>query len=240
MIRLTIGFVAAFLLSWLPEPVKGRGRMQHLNSPSVHVVSGVFEMILGFVLLVGWYSHFMVKFNGLLAVAATNSGICLTEAELGGMGQIGFLSFLFQPLTFVIWAIIGEGLVRGLCAFLVARTPGTVVIALPYRLVLFLRERRNTTSRLAALGPLRPDELNPPERNPNGLLEVFAAREKPWPRNQVVEYGSRFFIFDNRQRIKRGEYWSICYRFRPMQPGEIIRGTLVTYDNIACKSARPD
>jgi hypothetical protein len=231
MILSVAGFLVALLLSWLPEPVKERGWLRQFNSPAPHVVSGAVEMLAG----LGWLCHsfflFMDGFSTTVAGATANARSCadVTRADLSGFGAIGFLSFLFQPVSLVCYVIILEGIGRSLAAFLTGRTPGTLALAIPRALLVFAMNRKKAAFRRSALGPPRPDELRPIGSAGSGFLEVVSAGEKPWHDRQALEYAGEFYILDTRRWVRRGEHWALCYRFRPMLNGEIIRGSLVRY-----------
>ena len=225
------GFLVAFVLSWLPEPVKGKGWFQQFNSPAVHVVSGLVELLAGTGLLFVTFLRSMDEFNTSFALALARGKQCIvvSETDLRGAGLLGFVGFLVHPLSFVCYAMIAEGLARGLTAFLTGKTPGTLLLSIPRTLLLQAKALKQKAFRRAALGPSRPDEIRPDQLSPSGLLEILSAGEKPWHEHQALELDGRFYLLDNRQWIRRGEHWSICYRFRPMEKGEIIRGSLVRY-----------
>jgi hypothetical protein len=224
-------YLLAFLVSWLPEELKERQQLQPLNSPAVHVVSGALECMAAFALLSVSFFRQLDDFTGSLAAVLTGSALStdVTQSDLIGMGALGFIAFFLQPLPFVYIAFILEGVIRIASAILMRRTLGTMVLAVPYRLAIFVRRQKETLLRWSMLGPPGPDAVLPRELSPSGMLEICASRPKPWHENQVLEFANRFYVLDNRQWIQPDEHRVICYRFRPMRPGEIIRGSLVRY-----------
>jgi hypothetical protein len=231
VLRSALGFLVAFLLSWLPEPVKDEECLRSFNSPRVHVVSGLVEMAAGLGWLIHGYFTFFSGFTGTVSAAMTNlrAGATVSESDMMAVGAAGYLSFLFQPTSILCYMIIVEGLVRALAAFLTERTPGTLALAVPRALFVLVMDRKKAAFRRSALGPPRPDELRPIGSAGSGFLEVVSAGEKPWHDRQALEYAGEFYILDNRQWIRQGEHWALCYRFRPMLKGEIIRGSLVRF-----------
>jgi hypothetical protein len=78
------------------------------------------------------------------------------------------------------------------------------------------------------LGPDRPDEVVVSGGSVVALT-IYAAREKPWTENQVLEYGGEFYRSVGKRIVERGGHHAYRYDFRHLEPGEVVRGILLRY-----------
>ncbi len=121
-----------------------------------------------------------------------------------------------------------EGILRALDAAYSERMLGMAFVALPWRGALALSKavgRRRLESRL---GPERPDEVVVSGGSAVALT-IYAAREKPWAENQILEHEGEFYRSVGKRIVERGGYHAYRYDFRHLEPGEVIRGVLLRY-----------
>ncbi len=217
----------ALAVSVIPEGAKRRGRPAAYASVAAHAVSGWVEMAAAAAVFVIGMLEYGDRFNSSVGWKYVSSRPTLTYGDFFGVGAIGYLSFLLTPLAWVTVWCFGEGIVRGLDAAISSRMLGMALVALPWRAGAAhgrLRARRGT---LAMLGPERPDEVVPGAPGSRSALVVWASREKPWSETQVVAFRGEFYALVDRRLVPHGDRHAYRYDFRPLEPGELIRGALV-------------
>jgi hypothetical protein len=94
-----IGSVIAFLAALLPERIKEREPFSGFQSNAAHVLSGISESILALVLFIYGYNHFVGGFSleTSSVIAERPDSILVSEAQMRGMGVLGFVLYLLHP-----------------------------------------------------------------------------------------------------------------------------------------------
>jgi len=222
-----IGGILAFFVALLPERIKERKPFAVLQSNFAHVVSGIAECVLGLFLFVCGYDYFVGGISTSAAHAlAEETAHSLSDSDLRSMGVYAYILYLAHPAALISLYMFLEGGTRSFAAGFSGRCHGIGFFWLLDRIFLFTRTRRIATSLRKQLGPHEPDSSFKDEAT--GALVVTSVKNKPWPERQIARQGDDFYILTTRDFVPKNQYYRHQYTFRPLRPGEIIRGAVVT------------
>jgi hypothetical protein len=217
-----VGFVVGFFVSLLPERMKEHLRLEGFDSTGLHIASGLSEMALGAVLWARGFLPHLEAYNSRMFAAAGVAG------EIRGFGLFGVVDYVAQPLSILYAYLIVEGVLRTFVALFARRCFGVAPLGLLYRafggMVRFLEKEKRRGLR----GPETPDRVFTGEEQ--DILEVQSWAPKDWSDRQILEYGGEFYIMTDDKFALAGLHYRYRYRFRKLQPGEIIRGSVVKYE----------
>jgi len=230
LLELFASSLLAFLVALLPERVKERQPWKDYRSTTAHVCSGVVEAAAAVFLFGAGYLSFVGAFSANFGFTFINSIPNPTTSDLGRMGILGFVSYLLTPWAMATFWCIVEGVLRSLDAIFSQRYLGMAFISGPHWLWLRLKERARRADLAVALGPERPDRIEHPDVTPDGSLRIFSRDDKPWSDVQVVEFEERFYQLVEKGLVPENRWWSYRYKLRAMDPREIIRGAIVSYE----------
>lgn len=229
--RLVGGFldgVLAFLTAILPERIKETKVIAGFQSNAAHVLSGITECLLAPVLFVYGYDQFI---GGLSAAAshalATHGTAAISESQLRGIGVLGYIMYFLHPAALGSFYLFGEGFVRAFAAGLTGRRYGIGILWAIHRIAQFVDTKRQANVRRRQLGSGEPDFLI--RDVASGALILVSLVEQPWRERQVAQCGDDFYILSNKEFVLSGRCRRHRYTFRPMHPGEIIRGTPIVF-----------
>jgi hypothetical protein len=221
--------LVAFLVATFPEHAKQEGRLAAYSSTSWHVVSGGVEVLAAvsffIVGLVEYVSHFS-RTAGWIYLTHQRT---LDYGKFFGVGTLGFLSYLIQPLTLFLVYCFAEGILRALEASLTGRHLGMAAVSLPWRAVEALGRVRQRARLARLVGPSRPDEVVEPANSRFGMLEIYSSEEKPWREEQIVAYGDGFFQLTEKKLVPRGRHHAWRYLLHELEEREVLRGSIVRY-----------
>ncbi|MEW6338458.1 MAG: hypothetical protein ACOY3Y_14960 [Acidobacteriota bacterium] len=234
-VRTAGGWLVAVAVSLLPERIKMRPRFSPYAWPAAHVISGAVQALLAaatFVVGMLAYVHSFAHGPGWEFLSNQST---TTHREWFAMGALGFLSYLVRPTSWLLLYLYAEGLVRILEISLSERLVGSALVAVPWRLAVWI-DRRSRHARLEErLGPPRPDEVVLPEASRFAMLEIYSRDEKPWSEVQVIRYGDAFYRLAEKRLVERGAWQWWRYRLHRTEEREVIRGAILPYD--PCASA---
>jgi hypothetical protein len=220
--------LTALVVSTFPEGVKRSGWPSAYASAAAHVFSGWVEVVVSVGFFGIGFLRYVTGFGRSTGWTYLSNLPTTTIWDWRGLGLIGYLSYLVTPVAWVTLYCVVEGVLRALDAALSERMLGMAFVALPWRGALAVKsllERRRHESRL---GPERPDEVVVSGGSVVALT-IYAAREKPWTENQVLEYGGEFYRSVGKRIVERGGHHAYRYDFRHLDPGEVVRGVLLRY-----------
>ena len=190
----------ALLVSFLPEKIKEHDFLLAYNRPGIQIFSGllVFLTALGFIIGQFLYQvqHSANQNNAVLLNQNTPQSTVANPYMLLGVAALTL--YAVQPLSLVCEWMILEGFTRSLCATISEERYGSALIALPYRLIVFLRRILERSLLKVRLGPSRPDTVIPPDRTKSGLLEILSSTDKGWSCKQVVRYREELYILNKK------------------------------------------
>jgi len=221
-----IGGILAFFVALLPERIKEREPLAVFQSNFAHIVSGIAECVLGLFLFVYGYHNFVSEIGAGAAYAlARETAQSFSESDLRRMGVYAYLLYLMHPAALISLYMFMEGNIRAFAAGFSGRCHGIGFFWLIDRISLFARTRRKAANLRKQLGPYEPDSSFKDEAS--GALVLTSIEDKPWQERQIARYGDDFFILSARDFVPKGQYYRYQYTFRPLRPGEIIRGAVV-------------
>lgn len=222
-----IGSVLAFLAALLPERIKKQEPFSGFQSNAAHILSGISESVLALVLFIYGYNHFVGGFSLETSSAITElpDSIPVSEAQMRGMGVLGFVLYLLHPVALVCLYLFIEGIVRACAAGMTERFHGIGVFWVIDRFALFARAKWRGVIRRRQLGPAEPDSIFRDEAS--GSLILTSIEDKDWHQHQVAQYGADFYVLSTKNLVRWDRYYRYRYTFRHMLPGEIIRGRVV-------------
>jgi hypothetical protein len=142
---------------------------------------------------------------------------------------MNWLAGFLHPVAWLLLYVALSGLARCVAFAGTREAVGDPVIWLLLRTSDLLRSRRAGRRIEHAMGPPRPDRILRNPRNGSEIV-VLTCREKPdWTPAVTIQIDDRHYLV--REVVPRcdGEWVSLAYRMRELQPGEIIR-SLVRYD----------
>jgi hypothetical protein len=220
-------FVIAFFLSVLPEKVIERPSLARFRTDAAHVLSGIAECILGLGLFALSYYRVMDSIQGkIMEGYAAGKVSVASEADLRGAGAIAAVFGLFSPISILFFGMFIEGIIRAVAAGVVRHRHGIAPVWAVYKLLHLVRRTSKKIRVKSLIGPVRPDKVR--LKMPEKTLELLSVQIKPWSDKQIVKYGEEFYILTSKTFTKVGVNHTYRYIFRPLKPGEIIRGTVVT------------
>ncbi len=219
-------FVMAFLLSVLPESLNEKPPLLRFRNDAAHLLSGIAECLLGLSLFAMSYYHAIDSIQGkIMEGYATGKVSVASEADLRGAGAIAAVFGMFSPTSILYLGMFAEGIIRAVAAGIVRHRHGIVPMWAAYRLLLLVRGSAEKIRMKAMIGPARTDKvrLKMPER----ILEILSVEVKPWSDRQIVQYQEEFYVLKSKSFMQVGSNYAHRYLCRPLNPGEIIRGTVV-------------
>ncbi len=219
----------AFVVATFPEHAKREGRLAALATTSMHVASGVVEIVAAIALFLTGLLDYVTNFGRTAGWTYLTSRPTLDYGQFFGVGTLGFLSYLILPRTLFLVYCLGEGILRALDAALSGRHLGMAAVAVPWRLAEALVARGRRVHVAAMIGPARPDEVVEPRDSRYSMLEVYSTEEKPWREEQLVAYGNAFFRLAERRLVRRGRHFAWRYLLHEVEEREILRGSIVRY-----------
>ena len=221
--------LVSLVVSTFPERAKRDGWPAHYASAAAHAFSGWVEVLISVGLFGVGFLGYVGRFVEGPGWTYVSRQPTLTYGDFFGMGALGYVSYLFTPISLVTLYCIAEGLVRGLDSAFSDRMVGVAFVAVPWRIVGRVR-RLSARRRLAELlGPERPDQVVTGEAGSGSALVIFSAREKPWSERQVLEYQDDFYAVAGRRLVPHGPHHAYRYDLRRLEPAEVIRGALLRY-----------
>jgi hypothetical protein len=156
----------------------------HRNIPwkVATIVSGILQFLLAPFLLLIWSS----------------SAVCSLEQSLGfgcGGGETQTFSLLLlamNPITWLMIYLVFEGFGRAFAAAMLGETPGTLVLAAPDLLHLYIKRRR-------ARGEVQlADLVTQDDIRSDWQLKIESARPKrDWRAGRILKYGERFYTIES-------------------------------------------
>ncbi len=228
--RLVVALVA-LLVSTFPERVKREGWPAAYSSVAAHAFSGWVEVIVSVgVFGIGFLRHVSGFMEGAGGTFLMRKPGTLSYGDFFGVGALGYMSYLFTPIAWLSLYCFVEGILRALDAAFSDRMLGVTLVALPWRAVEALHQRRDRRRAAELLGPERPDEVVIGKPGSEVRLTIFSAREKPWSDHQVLEYLDEFFQVAAKRLVPRGRDHVYRYDLCHFPHGEVIRGVLLRYD----------
>lgn len=215
----------AFLVSLLPERIKEREPFSGFQSNAAHVFSGIAECALALAMFVHGYDQFVGGFSleTSRALAAGGAQVSISEAQMSGMGVLGFVLYLVHPVALISFYMFLEGCVRAFAAGLSGRCHGIGALWAIHRIAIFARTQWREAILHKQLGPYEPDSLF---KDGNSFV-LTSIEDKDWRERQVARHGDDFYVLSAKNFVVWGEYYRYRYTFRRMHPGEIIRGRIV-------------
>lgn len=233
-----IGGILAFFVALLPERIKERKPFVVLNTHFAHVVSGIAECILALMLFVYGYDNFVggISVSAAHALAGKTTQP-ISESDLRGMGVYAYILYLMHPAALISIYVFMEGNIRAFAAGFSGRCHGIGFFWLVDRIFLITQTKRKAASLRKQLGPYEPDSYVKDEAS--GALVVTSVENKPWQERQIARRGDDFYILAARDFVPKSQYSRYQYRFRPLHPGEIIRGTVVVIPFHSQTSPKP-
>ncbi|HVN32559.1 MAG TPA: hypothetical protein VMT45_11295 [Thermoanaerobaculaceae bacterium] len=223
--------LVALVVSTFPESTKRTGWPSVYASGAAHAFGGWVEALVSAGLFGVGFLNYVTRFlqgpGGTFLLRKPGS---LTYGDLFGTGALGYVSYLFTPAAWVTLFCFVEGILRALDAAFSERMLGMAFVALPWRASLAVTRAAGRKRHQALLGPERPDEVVTGKSGEEVALTIFAAREKPWADNQVIEHEGDFYEVIGKRLVERGGHRAYRYDFRHLDHGEVIRGVLVPYE----------
>jgi len=219
----------AFLITALPERAKREGVLRAYSSTAAHVASGAIEAVASAAFFIVGMIFYVSNFSRGAGWEYLVNQPNLDTGHFMGVGALGFLSYLFQPLSLLLVYCYLEGIVRALDAAFSDSRLGLAVVSLVWRTAEAISSRGQRLRIAAMIGPRRPDEIVAPEASRFGMLEIYSVEEKPWREVQTVEFSGRFFQLAEKRLSRRGEHHAWRYLLRELEEREVIRGTVVRY-----------
>ncbi|MFH1176416.1 MAG: hypothetical protein V1750_03330 [Acidobacteriota bacterium] len=217
----------AFVIAALPERVKQQPPFEGYSTVSMHVLSGIAEIIICAGLFIVGMIAYVTEFTSGAGWAAFLSIPRPDTGHLFGIGVLGYVSYLFRPTSLLLVYCFAEGIARTLDAALWERQLGVGLVAVPWRAVETFQRRARRAERALRLGPARPDEIIFPPQSRSGLLEIFSVEDKPWSDFQVIELGGEFYQLATRRFLRHGKHHAYRYQLHPLEAREVIRGAIV-------------
>jgi hypothetical protein len=227
ILGLVAGAVLAFLVALLPERVKADPRFQPYSLRGAHITSAVVELFACGVLFATGLVGYMTSYTESLARRLTAAP--MDQAQMAGVTLFGFVTYLTTPRGWICGYGIAEGFVRVITSVLTEARTGIGPLWLAFKVMDRLGSSMDRRELEQKLGPERPDEVVPASESGSGMLEIFSRNRKEWSDRQALEYRQVFYMLASRALVRRGAHHVHLYRFRPMKPGEIVRGTVVYY-----------
>jgi hypothetical protein len=221
-----IGGILAFFVALLPERIKERESFTIFKSHIAHVLSGIAECGLALFLFVYGYDNFVGGISASSAHAlAGKTTQPLSESDLRGMGVYAYILYLMHPVALISLYLFMEGITRAFAAISSGRCHGIGFFWLINRTFLLARTTSKAASLRQKLGPYEPDSSFKDEAS--GSLVVTSVENMPWQERQIARQGDDFYILVTRDFALMNRYYRYLYTFRPLRPGEIIRGTVI-------------
>ena len=123
-------YILGPILAFLPL----RWRKRHLTRLLVRweraaFFSGLLEIAAFFPILIAWYSFFITSFGQVLSQSSVQN-----EVPAGREGLVGLAEFAMNPVTWLVFCIGFEGVVRAVGALAGGEARGTLFLAAPYYL----------------------------------------------------------------------------------------------------------
>jgi len=152
----------------------------------------------------------------------------MTTEHIRGTGAIGLLVWFIHPLA---WFFALEGLtgIARVVAFTASHEAvGEPLVWVGLRAAQLSRFTARRAARSRQLGELRPDRL---VWGQGCDLEILSCRERPEWSDAALEVEGHFFRLLAREERPDAANTVLAYRFRELDPNEVIRG-LVRYQDI--------
>ena len=206
------------ILAFLPL----RWRKAHLSRLPVRwgtaaFFSGLLEIAAFLEILIWWYSYFVTSFGQALAQSPEQGSI-----PVGREGLVGLAGFAMNPVTWVVFYIGFEGLVRALGTLAGGEARGTIFLAAPYFLYKKIAKRTEAPEL-----PLVRDEITPGDATCDIRIAASRAREG-WKYPFTIRYGGGYFQVVGMKKLAAGPR-PFMYSLRRLPAGEIAQG-LPLYD----------
>jgi len=155
-------------------------------------------------------------------IAESDGGRTLAQnPQIGHVGAVIWLAWLFRPFTGLLASISLVGLTR-LVAFGVSRdVVGEPFVWLAVRAVQAVRHLLSSSRDKVHFGP---DRLDRVIQEPGGGLVVLSNRPKPdWNERITLEIGERFYRLRRVEERQDGIWWAYAHLLVETAPNEIIR-----------------
>jgi hypothetical protein len=231
----TIGGVIAFLVALFPEHIKERESLSGFRSDAAHFFSGIAECLFALALFVYSYDQFI---GGLImgtsrALAAGSVQASIAEGQMRGIGVLGYVMNLLNPVALISFYLFFEGGVRAASAVMTGRHYGIGAFWAIHKITILARTKQRAAILRRQLGPEEPDSLF--KDKTSGVLVLTSIENKPWRERQVARYGSDLYILSAKNFVPMERHYRYRYSFRRMHPGEIIRGAVAVIPFTACR-----
>ncbi len=215
-----------FFASALPRRTKTTRGLDPTTPALTHTLNGLAELGVASSILVVGFIRFAAEIHDETggSLGATSS---LPGARDLGVWLLLMLSYAIKPTSLFVSAFAIDGLVRGIDAYVNEGRRGLWLLELLDWVTRTMRGRAAGKAMDTRLGPPRPDELVPPARSESGLLELYTVEDKAFFELQVVRVDGALYIIEDRGIRPRGQHEALYYGFRPLRPGEVIRGEVI-------------
>ncbi len=209
-----LGPILAFLpLRWRKERLK----WLPVRWERAAFFSGLLEIAAFFPILIAWYSYFVTSFGQVLSQSSAQNGV-----PEGREGLVGLAGFAMNPVTWLVFYIGFEGVLRSMSALAGGEARGTLFLAAPY-FFYCKATKRATKPEL----PLARDEITPGDGTCDIRIASSRVKEE-WEYPFTIRYGGGYFQVVGHKNIGAGPRPYI-YSLRRLPAGEVARG-LREYD----------
>jgi hypothetical protein len=233
-----IGWILAFFVALLPERIKAREPFTLFNHHLAHILSGIVECILALALFVYGYDNFVGGLSARAAHAlADGTAQSISESELRRMGVYAYILYLMHPVALTSLYMFMEGNIRAFAAISSGRCHGIGFFWLIDRIFIFAQTRHQKIRLNKQLGPHEPDSVFKDQTS--GALIITSVENKPWQERQIARQDEDFYILAAIYFVLKDRYYRHQYTFRPLRPGEIIRGSVVVIPGNLPASPKP-
>jgi hypothetical protein len=218
-------FIVAFFVAVLPERYCTKPPYDRFQHRAAHFLSGIVECVLGLGL-------FALTYMGTIGgVQAADGG------RTRGIAFLGAVSAFFDLRIYLFFGMFVEGLLRAMAALLSEHRHGIALIWILDKIALRTQKKTEEENIRSLIGPPRPDRAR--IKMPEGMLEIFSTESKPWADRQFAEYGESIYVLKSKDFVKAGTNHRYRYIFRPLDRGEIIRGSVVNIPKISTDPPAP-
>lgn len=228
-LREVVLHLAGLAVTVLPERSKRWEWTAALPMGRLHVLSGAAETLIGVSLFLHWMLAFVNRFTAEYGYTYLASRPELTHGLIGSMGVLGYISFLFTLKAWFAVYLVAEGMVRALEVLLLDRRPGMLVVAAADWLGRRVMRWVGHVRLQHALGPKRPDRVERLAGQDGEALALWSVHGYPWRQGQVIRFADGLFVLCETGLARDGRHHAHRFRFRALDPGEIIRGEVGTY-----------
>lgn len=224
-----IAFFVGFVIAVVPRRLKRQRPWSLYATAAPHVFSGIAELGIAVGLyalsLTAYARDFHATTQGALA-----AGPGMPNPVAVGTSVVVLLGHAIHPASILLAIFVVDGLVRALDAGVTGGRRGVWIVELADTLLRLAGRKLAGRALSKKLGPPRPDEVVRPGASASGLLELYSVEDKPFFEQQVVRVDGCLYIIQEWELRRRGPHHAYYYGFRPLRPGEVIRGNVLELD----------